>query len=215
MKQRSNRESDNLQKLNLDLLKSESLSYVKVRQIQNNNNSLSQENMLLKKKVEDLEAMLEVREIEYKKAVDIYKEKLVLTKKDKESCIFIFILLYLVVTNNQVSTNNELYFARYRLNSMRELHDEKNKKVKDLETEVFDLNMKIEKMKREMAKQDCLINKLTERLETKLELPNHKSFNNLSPRSTNTQYCTKSELINMTKEKYIYFIYLFYIIERD
>lgn len=150
-----------------------------------------QENKLLKKKIEDLNALLEVREVEYNHAVSLMKEKLNLTRKTNENNI-----------NNQIIRENDVVFMRKRYNSLNEIYKDKNQKNKDLETKVFDLQMTIEKMKRDKTKQELLINKLTERLEAKIQLPSQS----LSARSTNTQYCSKIELTKILKEKYILFI---------
>lgn len=147
-----------------------------------------QENKLLKKKIEDLNALLEVREVEYNHAVSLMKEKLNLTRKTNENNI-----------NNQIIRENDVVFMRKRYNSLNEIYKDKNQKNKDLEVKVFDLQMTIEKMKRDKTKQEILINKLTERLEAKIQLPSQS----LSARSTNTQYCSKIELTKILKEKYI------------
>lgn len=147
-----------------------------------------QENKLLKKKIEDLNALLEVREVEYNHAVSLMKEKLNLTRKTNENNI-----------NNQIIRENDVVFMRKRYNSLNEIYKDKNQKNKDLEVKVFDLQMTIEKMKRDKTKQELLINKLTERLEAKVQLPSQS----LSARSTNTQYCSKIELTKILKEKYI------------
>lgn len=147
-----------------------------------------QENKLLKKKIEDLNALLEVREVEYNHAVSLMKEKLNLTRKTNENNI-----------NNQIIRENDVVFMRKRYNSLNEIYKDKNQKNKDLEVKVFDLQMTIEKMKRDKTKQELLINKLTERLEAKIQLPSQS----LSARSTNTQYCSKIELTKILKEKYI------------
>lgn len=119
------------------------------------------------------------------------KEKLNLTRKTNENNI-----------NNQIIRENDVVFMRKRYNSLNEIYKDKNQKNKDLETKVFDLQMTIEKMKRDKTKQELLINKLTERLEAKIQLPSQS----LSARSTNTQYCSKIELTKILKEKYILFI---------
>lgn len=147
-----------------------------------------QENKLLKKKIEDLNALLEVREVEYNHAVSLMKEKLNLTRKTNENNI-----------NNEIIRENDVVFMRKRYNSLNEIYKDKNQKNKDLEVKVFDLQMTIEKMKRDKTKQELLINKLTERLEAKIQLPSQS----LSARSTNTQYCSKIELTKILKEKYI------------